>query len=131
MLEPGGNNNFFVKNERIGGGGGRAEVAEDIKVRGAPSVGSPGLCISQMCCCKGQPVKRNKHTVLLSHVSSRKQADGAHVGSLGMTIQDFPTVWFFGSKETRLILFCSDYFDYYGLGTRPYCTSITGLVLSV
>lgn len=64
MLEPEGNNNFFVKNERIGGGGGRAEVAEDIKVRGAPSVGSPGLCISQMCCCKGQPVKRNKHTVL-------------------------------------------------------------------
>lgn len=93
MLEPEGKNNFFVKNERIGGSGGRAEVAEDIKVRGA-SVGSlhdthsPGLCISQMCCYKGQPMKRNKHTVLsCPYVSSGKQADGAHVGSLGMTIR--------------------------------------------
>lgn len=39
MLEPEGNNNFFVKNERIGGGGGRAEVAEDIQVRGASLCG--------------------------------------------------------------------------------------------
>lgn len=55
-LEPEGNNNFFVKNERIGWGGGlgRAEVAGDIKVRDASEgslhdTHSPGLCVSQIC----------------------------------------------------------------------------------
>lgn len=35
--EPKGNNNFFVKNDRIGrgGGAGRAEVSVNIQVRGA------------------------------------------------------------------------------------------------
>lgn len=98
MLEPEGNNNFFVKNERIGGGGGRAEVAEDIKVRSASLRGqSWALYFTDVLLQGAASEEKQTQCPLLSHVSSWKQADGAHVGSLGMTIQDFPTVWFFGS----------------------------------
>lgn len=114
MLEPKGNNHFFVKNDRISWGGsvGRAEVTVNIYFRdayvGCPyDTHSPGLYISDMLLRRGRQWRGTSTLILCTvlsclEVPSVRQAGGAQAGSLGMTIQDF------GSKETNLtfVLFC-------------------------